>query len=118
MVTVTAASGVALIALGMVLTPGPNMMYLTSRSISQSRRAGLVSLAGVAAGFLCYLLAATVGLTTLFLAVPEAFVGVKLAGAAYLGFLAWRPVRPGGTSTFAVRDLPEHGARRLFAMDC
>ncbi|XUK91766.1 LysE family translocator [Bordetella pertussis] len=40
----------ALICLGMTLTPGPNMMYLVSRSLSQGYRAGLVSLAGAAPG--------------------------------------------------------------------
>ncbi len=44
MVTTTALVGVALISLAMVLTPGPNMMYLISRSISQGKRAGLISL--------------------------------------------------------------------------
>ena len=44
-------AGIALVALGLVLTPGPNMLYLVSRSITQGRRAGMVSLAGVAAGF-------------------------------------------------------------------
>lgn len=41
----------ALISLGMVLTPGPNMIYLISRSICQGRTAGLISLGGVALGF-------------------------------------------------------------------
>lgn len=41
----------ALIALGMVLTPGPNMVYLISRSICQGPAAGLISLGGVALGF-------------------------------------------------------------------
>ena len=36
----------ALVALGMVLTPGPNMIYLVSRSISQGAQAGLISLKG------------------------------------------------------------------------
>ena len=43
------------IALGMVLTPGPNMIYLASRSIVQGRQAGLISLGGVIAGFVVYL---------------------------------------------------------------
>jgi threonine/homoserine/homoserine lactone efflux protein len=38
-----AALGMAVTALGMVLTPGPNMMYSVSRSISQDRGAGLIS---------------------------------------------------------------------------
>jgi len=42
----------ALVSLGMALTPGPNMIYLVSRSICQGRMAGLVSLGGVALGFI------------------------------------------------------------------
>ena len=57
-------------ALLMVLTPGPNMIYLISRSISQGRKAGVISLFGVIAGFLMHMFAAAVGLTALFLAVP------------------------------------------------
>lgn len=52
-------SAFAAVALGLVLTPGPNMMYLTSRSICQGKRAGFISLAGVAVGFFFYMLCAT-----------------------------------------------------------
>ncbi len=61
-----------LIALGMVLTPGPNMIYLVSRSISQGRIAGLISLGGVVLGFVFYMLCAAFGITALVLAVPYA----------------------------------------------
>ncbi|WP_052849255.1 LysE family translocator [Streptomyces avicenniae] len=108
--------GVAMVALGMVLTPGPNMVYLVSRSITQGRRAGIVSLGGVAVGFLCYLLAANLGLSAVLVAVPELYTAVKLAGAAYLLWLAWQAVRPGGHSAFSPRDLPADSTRRLFTM--
>jgi threonine/homoserine/homoserine lactone efflux protein len=100
----------------MSLTPGPNMMYLVSRSICQGRRAGLVSLGGVGLGFLFYMLAAAFGITALLLAVPLAYDGLRLAGAAYLLYLAWQALRPGGRSPFQVRDLPVDSNRRLFAM--
>lgn len=100
----------------MVLTPGPNMMYLVSRTVAQGRRAGLVSLAGVAAGFGVYLLAAAVGITAVFAVVPGLYLGLKLAGAGYLLWLAWQAVRPGGTSVFAPVELPVDPARRLFTM--
>ncbi|MFB6610212.1 LysE family transporter [Agromyces sp. NPDC056379] len=51
MISLAAASGIALVELGMALTPGPNMVYLVSRSISQGWRAGMMSLAGTAVGF-------------------------------------------------------------------
>jgi threonine/homoserine/homoserine lactone efflux protein len=100
----------------MVLTPGPNMMYLVSRSICQGRRAGLVSLGGVGLGFLFYMLAAAFGITALLFAVPLAYDGLRLAGAAYLLYLAWAALKPGGRSPFQVRDLPVDSNRRLFAM--
>ena len=61
-----------LICLGMVLTPGPNMIYLISRSICQGRVAGLISLGGVALGFMVYMLCAALGITALLMAVPFA----------------------------------------------
>ena len=112
----SAVLGVMAVALGMVLTPGPNMMYLVSRSITQGRRAGLVSLAGVAAGFTVYLPAANLGLSVVFLAVPALYAAVRLAGAAYLGWLAWKALRPGGVSVFAPREVPPDSPRRLFTM--
>lgn len=109
-------AGVAAIALGMVLTPGPNMHYLVSRSIIQGRKAGLVSLAGVALGFVCYLTAATLGISAAFIAVPGLYMTVKLAGAAYLAWLAWQALRPRGTSAFDVREVPAESPGRLFTM--
>ncbi|TWI30980.1 LysE family translocator [Paracoccus sulfuroxidans] len=106
----------ALIAVGMVLTPGPNMIYLVSRSICQGRMAGLISLGGVALGFVFYMLCAAFGLTALVLAVPYAYDAIRIAGAAYLLWMAWQAVRPGGRSPFAVRDLPPDGPRKLFLM--
>jgi threonine/homoserine/homoserine lactone efflux protein len=106
----------ALVSLGMVLTPGPNMIYLVSRSIAQGPRAGLISLGGVALGFLVYMLCAAFGITALLLAVPFAYDTLRWAGAAYLLYLAWQAVRPGGRSPFAARALPHDGPRRLFAM--
>ena len=106
----------AAIALGMVLTPGPNMVYLISRSISQGVGAGLISLAGVAAGFLVYMFCAAFGITAIVMAVPYAYDALRFAGAGYLLYLAWQAVRPGGRSPFQLRDLPKDGPARLFAM--
>lgn len=106
----------ALICLGMVLTPGPNMIYLVSRSICQGPMAGLISLGGVALGFVVYMLLTAFGITVLLLAVPFAFEVLKFCGALYLGWLAWQALRPGGRSPFQVRDLPADSPRKLFVM--
>lgn len=105
-----------LISLGMVLTPGPNMIYLISRSICQGRMAGLISLGGVAMGFVVYMLCAALGITALVMAVPYAYDALRLGGALYLVYLAWQAVKPGGRSPFQLRDLPQDSPRKLFMM--
>lgn len=106
----------ALVSLGMALTPGPNMIYLISRSISQGRTAGLVSLGGVALGFIFYMVSAAFGLTALMMAVPYAYDALRIAGVLYLLWMAWQSVRPGGRSPFQLKELPKHSPRKLFLM--
>ncbi len=106
----------ALVALGMVLTPGPNMIYVVSRSVTQGSTAGLISVGGVALGLLFYMSCAAFGITALLMAVPFAYDALRFAGAAYLLFLAWQAVKPDGRSPFEVRDLPVDRPRKLFLM--
>jgi threonine/homoserine/homoserine lactone efflux protein len=110
-------AGLSLIALGMVCTPGPNMVYLLSRSILQGRLAGAISLAGVIVGILCYVAGTALGLTALMLAVPLAYEAVKWAGALYLLWMAWTAVRPGAKSLLTPRqDLKADRPAKLFGM--
>ena len=112
--TCPTSSRFLLVAVGVAFTPGPNAIYLVSRSISQGRRAGYISLAGVSIGYVVYMLCAAFGVTALLLAVPYAYDALRFAGAAYLGWLAWSVLRPGGRSPFEARTLPDIGPRRLF----
>jgi threonine/homoserine/homoserine lactone efflux protein len=106
----------ALVSLGIVLTPGPNMIYLISRSLTQGPAAGIVSLGGVALGFLFYMLCAAFGITALLFAVPYAYDALRFAGASYLLWMAWQALKPNGRSPFQVRKLELDGPRKLFAM--
>ncbi|ATQ42997.1 LysE family translocator [Caulobacter mirabilis] len=106
----------ALVCLAMALTPGPNMLYLIGRSISQGRAAALVSLIGVAAGFVVYLVSAALGITALLMAAPLAYDVLRFGGAIYLLWLAWQAIRPGGAGPFQVRDLPRDSPTKLVAM--
>jgi threonine/homoserine/homoserine lactone efflux protein len=106
----------ALVSLGMVLTPGPNMIYLISRSLAQGAMAGMVSLGGIALGFVFYMLCAAFGITALLFAVPYAYDALRLGGALYLLWLAWQVLKPNGRSPFQVRELPVDSPRRLFTM--
>ncbi len=88
------AFAVALLA----LTPGPVWIYLISRTLAQGRRAGYFSLIGVMLGVLLHLVLAALGLSAVLMAVPWAFDAIKLAGAAYLLWLAWTTIRGAGFS--------------------
>ena len=105
-----------LVCLGMALTPGPNMIYLVSRSICQGRWAGIVSLIGTAAGFVVYLVCAALGITALLMAAPIAYDLLRFGGALYLLWLAWQAIKPGGASPFQVRDLPKDSPAKLISM--
>jgi threonine/homoserine/homoserine lactone efflux protein len=75
------------------LTPGQDTMYIVGRSISQGRRAGLLSVAGILAGSIVHTCAAAFGLSAILTASAEAFTAIRLAGAAYLVYLGIKMVR-------------------------
>jgi threonine/homoserine/homoserine lactone efflux protein len=106
----------AILSFGLWITPGPNMLYLVSRSLAQGTRAGMVSLVGCQTGSLIYALLGAAGITAVLLAVPAAYTTLAVGGAAYLGWLAWQTLRPGGQSVFAPRALPPASDGKLFAM--
>lgn len=108
--------GIALVALGMVLIPGPNMMYLVSRSVSQGYRGGFTSLVGTGSGFVIYMVMANVGMAEIFVIVPWLYVGLKICGAGYLLHLSWRALKPSGVALFEQRALPRDSRMKLFRM--
>lgn len=106
----------AALSLGLAVTPGPNMLYLVSRSLAQGTAAGMISLAGCQFGSLAIMICAAAGITAALMAIPYAWDVQRLGGAAYLAFLAWQCVKPGGQPLFAPRALPREPAARLFAV--
>ncbi len=71
----------------LVLVPGPDMIYMLSRSVAQGRRAGMVAALGINAGAYFHLFAAVFGLSALLLTSAVAFTVIKWTGAAYLIYL-------------------------------
>lgn len=106
----------AALSLGLALTPGPNMLYLVSRSLAQGIGAGMVSLIGCQIGSLVIMLCAAAGITAALLAIPYAWDVLRLGGAAYLVFLAWQCLRPGGQPLFAPRAMPREPVARLLGV--
>jgi threonine/homoserine/homoserine lactone efflux protein len=74
----------------LIAIPGPNMIYLVARSLSEGRRAGLLSALGVETGTLVHTAAAAIGLSAVLASSATAFAVVKYAGAAYLVYLGLR----------------------------
>jgi threonine/homoserine/homoserine lactone efflux protein len=103
-----ASSLLAFIGTGLLLnlTPGPDVLYIVGRSLSQGRLAGVVSALGISAGCLFHIAAAALGLSTLLLAVPLAYDAVRYAGAAYLLWMGVRALRS-RASVLALQTLDE-----------
>jgi threonine/homoserine/homoserine lactone efflux protein len=104
----------AVASLVLALTPGPNWLYLLSRTLFQGRRAGLVSWSGTTIGLSAHMLAAAFGLSAVLLAVPYAYDAIRLAGAAYLLWMAWTTVRGARGAAFSPVALPLASDRTLF----
>jgi threonine/homoserine/homoserine lactone efflux protein len=101
-------------ALVLTATPGPDMLLIASRSISQGRTAGFLTFAGIALGTYCHALAAALGLSQLFMAVPIAYEIVRWAGCVYLLYLAYRAIRSQGASFSPTSALKRISSKRIF----
>jgi threonine/homoserine/homoserine lactone efflux protein len=106
-------SGFIVAALIVLLIPGPGVLYIVTRSLSQGRRAGFVSVLGLSAGALVHVVAATAGLSAILLASAAAFGAVKALGAAYLIYLGLRTILSSGAGA-QEESTDRRSASRLF----
>lgn len=102
----------SLAALILFVIPGPAVLYIVARSVSQGRAAGLVSVAGIHVGSLVHVAAATAGLSAILVRSATAFTVVKLAGAGYLIWLGVRALRSADRFVTDEPDVRSH--RRVF----
>jgi threonine/homoserine/homoserine lactone efflux protein len=77
-------------ALALNISPGPDMLYVISRSLELGRRAGIVSALGIGVGTLVYTFVTAIGLSALLVSFPIAFELVRFGGATYLVYLGIR----------------------------
>ncbi len=96
------------------VTPGPDMLYVIARSVGQGRAAGIASALGIAAGCFVHLLAVTLGLASLMIAIPTAYEIVKFTGAAYLIYLGVRTFTSRRQKNSA-KSIEEARLRTIFA---
>ncbi|KUJ65711.1 hypothetical protein ACZ90_44300 [Streptomyces albus subsp. albus] len=86
-----------------IAIPGPNLIYIFTRSVDQGRRAGVVSAAGVETGTLVHVTVAALGLSSLIAASTTVFTTLTYAGALYLAQLGIRALRNPAPPDLAVR---------------
>ncbi|MFA8438502.1 LysE family translocator [Pueribacillus sp. YX66] len=80
-------------AIILTLMPGPDILFVTAQSISQHRRAGIITALGLCTGLIVHISAAAFGVSAIIYQSTTAFMIIKLAGAIYLLFLAWQSFR-------------------------
>jgi threonine/homoserine/homoserine lactone efflux protein len=100
-------------SLVLAITPGPGVLYIVTRTLSQGRRAGFASVAGVALGNLGNAVGATLGLAALFAVSSLAFTIVKWVGAAYLLYLGLKALRSAAVTPGAPQP-PRAGTAQIF----
>lgn len=101
------------------ITPGPDTLYITSRSLQQGWRAGAMASLGVSAGCLIHTTAAAIGLSALVAASATAFAVVKILGACYLIYMGIGLMRgPVPADADQSRRLAPAGLWRVFVQGC
>lgn len=80
-------------SVALLLIPGPAVLYIVNRSVSDGRTVGLAAVAGLELGNLVHALAAAAGLSAILATSATAFTVVKWAGASYLVFVGLRTLR-------------------------
>ena len=85
-----------------------------SRSLTQGRTAGMIALLGVLFGSLGYLVPAALGVGVLLSTLPHVCDVLRIAGALYLGYLAWKAVHSAGWANVDSRPLAREGHAKLF----
>jgi threonine/homoserine/homoserine lactone efflux protein len=94
------------------VTPGPGVVYIVTRTVTEGRACGLASAAGVALGNFGNALGASLGLAAIFSASSLAFEVVRYAGALYLLFLGWKAIRTEGTPAMPASNSTRKAASR------
>jgi threonine/homoserine/homoserine lactone efflux protein len=90
-------AGFVLASIVLALTPGPDMTLFLSKTVAQSRAAGVASLAGATTGLVVHSCLIAAGLSVLLLASVAAFTVLKVVGALYLVYLAVDAIRHGSS---------------------
>ncbi len=102
------------IVTAMALTPGPDTLFVLSRSLANGAAAGFATGLGICAGLYIFAAAAGLGLAGIFDYSPLAYDIVRGAGVLYLLALAWQAFKASGTPAPAAAAPAPHSLARFF----
>jgi threonine/homoserine/homoserine lactone efflux protein len=102
-------SAAAMFGFATSITPGPNNMMLLASGLNFGVRRTLPLMFGISAGYVVLMLAVGLGLGEALRSLPGAFLALKVAGGAYMLWLAWQIAR---ASPPAEEDATEAAKRR------
>ena len=80
-------------SIALIVTPGPDIIYVLTRGIADGKRSGAVSAVGVTSGILIHTMAAALGLAVLLKTSTYAFWTLKVAGGIYLMYLGYQVIK-------------------------
>ncbi len=96
------------------LSPGPDMIYTAARSLSQGKKAGIVSALGIFAGCFVHIIAAVFGLSKIIEESVFVFSLIKYAGAAYLVFLGVKAIIQRKRELSDLKNLESQSYQKIF----
>ena len=94
--------------------PGPSIMYTLAQTVTKGKRGGLIAALGIHIGCFVHIIAAALGLSAIFNLVPELYLVVKFAGAAYLVYLGVRMIMSKTNGSIPVEHITSLQKTTLF----
>jgi len=101
-------------ALVLAVTPGPDMALFMGKTLTQGRRAGIAAIVGTTSGLIVHTILAAIGVSALLAASELAFTVLKIAGAAYLIWLAYHALRNGSSLALEAVRAPKQPLHRIW----
>ncbi|MGP4016464.1 LysE family translocator [Saccharopolyspora sp. 5N708] len=100
----------------MSIVPGPDMMFILANGMSSGARGGVVAAVGMSTGLAVHTIAAALGLTAMFHAMPAAFEIVRIAGVGFLLYMAFQALRSSVVPVSEAQAVPVRSLRRIYAL--
>jgi len=93
-------------SIALTVSPGPDILYVMTQSISNGKKYGIATAAGLVSGILVHTSLIALGVSALLKQSEVIFMGIKILGAAYLLWIAYQVYRAPATVAVATNAVP------------